>query len=283
MKKWGSFTLVMILTMLVLAACGNSSNTATTGNTDTTGAATTDNTASSGKAATLESVKASGKLRIGTEGTYAPFTFHDESGKLTGFDVDIATEVSKRLGVEPVFTEAAWDSLLGGLESKRFDTVFNEVGITEERQKTFLFSDPYIASKAVLIVRDDNTDIKSFADLKGKKSAQSLTSNLAQIAKDNGAEIVSVDGFTQAIGLLTSNRAQATINDNLSYLDLKKQQPDAPIKVVAEEANASQSGAIFNKGGEDLVQAVNKALKDMVDDGTYLKISEKYFGEDVSK
>ncbi len=83
--------------------------------------------------------------------------------------------------------------------------------------------------------------------------------------------------------MLTSNRAQATINDNLSYLDLKKQQPDAPIKVVAEEANASQSGAIFNKGGEDLVQAVNKALKDMVDDGTYLKISEKYFGEDVSK
>lgn len=283
MKKWGSFTLVMILTMLVLAACGNSSNTATTGNTDTSGAATTDNTASSGKVATLESVKASGKLRIGTEGTYAPFTFHDEAGKLTGFDVDIATEVSKRLGVEPEFVETQWDGMIAGLDAKRFDTVFNEVGINPERQEKYLFSSPYITSKAVLIVGQDNTDIKTFADLKGKKSAQSLTSNFGKTATENGAELVSVDGFPQAVELLASGRADATVNDNLSFLDLKKQQPDAPIKVVAEQEDASQSAAIFSKGSEDLVQAVDKALKDMMSDGTYLKISEKYFGEDVSK
>lgn len=283
MKKWGSLTLMLILTMLVIAACGNSSNTATTGSGSNEAATSNESTTSSSGAATLESVKASGKLRIGTEGTYAPFTYHDEAGKLTGFDVDIATEVSKRLGVEPEFIETKWDSMIGGLDSKRFDTVFNEVGITPERQEKYLFSDSYISSKAVLIVSESNTDIKSFADLKGKKSAQSLTSNLGKIAQENGAELVSVDGFNQAIGLLSSGRADATINDNLSFLDLKKQQPDLPIKVVAEEADASQSGAIFNKGSDDLVEAVNKALKDMQDDGTYLKISEKYFGEDVSK
>ncbi|MDQ1235227.1 cystine transport system substrate-binding protein [Paenibacillus sp. SORGH_AS306] len=284
MKKWGSFTLVMILTMLFLAACGNSSNTATTGNTDTTGAATTDNTASSGKAATLESVKASGKLRIGTEGTYAPFTFHDESGKLTGFDVDIATEVSKRLGVEPEFVETQWDGMIAGLDAKRFDTVFNEVGTSDPaRNAKYLFSTPYITSKAVLIVGQDNTTLKSFTDLKDKKSAQSLTSNFGKIATENGAQLVSVDGFPQAIELLASGRADATVNDNLSFLDLKKQQPEAPIKVVAEQTDASKSAGLFNKGSEDLVQAVDKALKDMMDDGTYLKISEKYFGEDVSK
>ncbi|WP_046213480.1 amino acid ABC transporter substrate-binding protein [Paenibacillus wulumuqiensis] len=283
MKKWGSLTLMLILTMLVIAACGNSSNTATTGSGTDQSVATTESAPASSGAATLESVKASGKLRIGTEGTYAPFTFHDESGKLTGFDVDIATEISKRLGVEPEFIETKWDSMIGGLDSKRFDAVFNQVGITPERQEKYLFSDPYIASKAVLIVPESNTDITSFADLKGKKSAQSLTSNLGKIAKSNGAELVSVDGFNQAIGLLTSGRADATVNDNLSYLDLKKQQPNLPLKVVAEEANASQSGAMFNKGSEDLVEAANKALKEMKDDGTYLKISEKYFGEDVSK
>ncbi|WP_411347686.1 amino acid ABC transporter substrate-binding protein [Paenibacillus sp. WLX2291] len=283
MKKWGSLTLMLILTMLVIAACGNSSNTATTGSGSNEAATSNESTTSSSGAATLESVKASGKLRIGTEGTYAPFTYHDEAGKLTGFDVDIATEVSKRLGVEPEFIETKWDSMIGGLDSKRFDTVFNEVGITPERQEKYLFSDSYISSKAVLIVSESNTDIKSFADLKGKKSAQSLTSNLGKIAQENGAELVSVDGFNQAIGLLSSGRADATINDNLSFLDLKKQQPDLPIKIVAEEADASQSGAIFNKGSDDLVAAVNKALKDMKDDGTYLKISEKYFGEDVSK
>ncbi len=281
MKKWSSLTLMLILTMLVIAACGNNANTATTGSGEQQ--AQSESSASTSGAATLESVKASGKLRIGTEGTYAPFTYHDESGKLTGFDVDIATEVSKRIGVEPEFIETKWDSMIGGLDSKRFDAVFNEVGITEERQQKYLFSDPYIASKAVLIVPESNTDIKSFADLKGKKSAQSLTSNLGKIAQQNGAELVSVDGFNQAIGLLSSGRADATINDNLSYLDLKKQQPDLPIKIVAEEANASQSGGMFNKGSEDLVKAVDKALSDMKADGTYLKISEKYFGEDVSK
>ncbi|MFD1883926.1 amino acid ABC transporter substrate-binding protein [Paenibacillus wenxiniae] len=281
MKKWSSLTLMLILTMLVIAACGNKANTATTGSTDQQ--TQTESSASTSGAATLESVKANGKLRIGTEGTYAPFTYHDESGKLTGFDVDIATEVSKRIGVEPEFIETQWDGMIAGLDAKRFDTVFNEVGITEERQQKYLFSDPYISSKAVLVVRQDNNDIKSFADLKGKKSAQSLTSNFGKIAEQNGAELVSVDGFPQAVELLASGRADATVNDNLSFLDLKKQQPDAPIKVVAEEANASQSGAIFNKGSEDLVQAVDKAMKDMVADGTYLKISEKYFGEDVSK
>ncbi len=281
MKKWSSLTLMLILTMLVIAACGNNANTATTGSGDQQAPAT--ESSSSSSTATLESVKASGKLRIGTEGTYAPFTFHDESGKLTGFDVDLATEVSKRLGVEPEFIETQWDGMIAGLDAKRFDTVFNEVGITPERQEKYLFSDPYISSKAVLVVKEDNTDIKSFADLKGKKSAQSLTSNFGKLAEQNGAELVSVDGFPQAVELLASGRADATVNDNLSFLDLKKQQPDAPIKVVAEESDASQSGAIFNKGSEDLVKAVDKAMKDMVADGTYLKISEKYFGEDVSK
>ncbi|MNX41305.1 L-cystine-binding protein TcyA precursor [compost metagenome] len=241
------------------------------------------NTSGKGAQTALEAVKASGKLRIGTEGTYAPFTFHDKAGKLTGFDVEIAEEISKRIGVQPEFVESGWDSLIAGLDAKRFDAVFNEVSITEERKAKYAFSDPYIVSKAVLIVRQDNTNIKKFADLKGKKAGQSLTSNLTKIAKENGAQIVAIEGFNQAIDLLTSNRIDATVNDGLSFLDLKKQKPDAPIKVVDTSSAASQSAGLFNKGANDLVTAANKALADMKSDGTYLKISQKYFGEDVSK
>ena len=125
--------------------------------------------------------------------------------------------------------------------------------------------------------------IKKFEDLKGKKSAQSLTSNLADIAKKNGAEIVQSDSFNQAIDLLASKRVDATINDSLSYLDLKKQKPDAPIKSVADYNNAEQSAVLFKKGNKELVDAVNKALADMKADGTYLKISKKWFDADVSK
>lgn len=231
----------------------------------------------------LETIKSEGKIRIGTEGTYAPFTFHDEKGNLTGFDVEISNEVAKRLGVEVEFVETKWDGMFAGLDAKRFDAVANQVSINPERQEKYDFSTPYITSRAVLIVSEDNQDIKTFEDLNGKKSAQSLTSDLGKIAKDNGAELVQVDGFNQAIDLIVSKRADATINDSLSFLDLKKQKPETPIKSVADYNNAQQSALLFNKGNDELVEAVNKAITDMKEDGTYLKISEKWFGTDVSK
>lgn len=231
----------------------------------------------------LDKIQAEGKIRFGTEGTYAPFTFHDSTGKLTGFDVEIAEEIAKRLGVEAEFIETKWDGIFAGLDAKRFDAIANEVSIRPDRLEKYDFSDTYIVSKAVLIVQESNNEMKDFADLKGKKAAQSLTSNLADIAKANGAEIVQIDGFNQAIDLLAAGRVDATINDSLSFLDLKKQKPELPIKVVAEQQDAAQMGIMFNKGNEELVDAVNKALAEMKADGTYLKISEKWFGTDVSK
>lgn len=231
----------------------------------------------------LEKIKAEGVIKIGTEGTYAPFTFRDKDEKLTGFDVEIAEEVAKRLGVKAEFIETKWDGMFAGLDAKRFDAVVNEVTIRPDRIEKYDFSEPYIVSKAVLIVNNDNNDIKSFDALKGKKSGQTLTSNFAELAKSYGAEIVQVDGFNQSVDLLTSKRIDATINDSLSYLDFKKQRPDAQIKVVAQQDTKDEQAILFNKGNKELVDAVNKALADMKNDGTYLKISEKWFGEDVSK
>lgn len=197
--------------------------------------------------------------------------------------MEIAEEVAKRLGVKAEFIETKWDGMFAGLDSKRFDAVANQVTIREDRLEKYDFSSPYIVSKAFLITNSETTDIKTFADLKGKKSGQSLTSNLADIAKSNGAEIVQVDSFNQAIDLLSSKRIDATINDSLSFLDFKKQRPDTPIQVVAELETKDESGILFNKGNAELVEAVNKALADMKADGTYLAISQKWFGEDVSK
>ncbi|MHC1681928.1 MAG: amino acid ABC transporter substrate-binding protein [Clostridiaceae bacterium] len=231
----------------------------------------------------LGQIKKEGKIRVGTEGTYAPFTFHDSEGKLTGFDVEIAEAIAEKLGVKAEFVETKWDGMFAGLDSKRFDIIVNEVGISDERKQKYDFSDPYILSKPVLIVANDNTTITKFEDLKGKKAAQTLTSNLGKIAQANGAEIVQIDGFNQAIDLIVSKRAEATVNDSLSFLDLKKQKPDTPIKVVAEGDNPDKNGIMLNKGNQELLDAINKALADIKADGTYLKISEKWFGQDVSK
>lgn len=234
------------------------------------------------QAATLASVKSAGELKMGTEGTYAPFTFHTISGDLTGFDVEIGRAIAQQLKVKPVFVESKWDGLIAGLDAKRYDVVINEVGITAERQKKYDFSSPYIVSKAVLIVKNTNDSIHQFADLKGKNSAQSLTSNYAQIARGYGAQLVNTDGFNQSIDLVVQGRADATVNDNLSYLDFKKHRPAAPVKVVASEDNASASGIMMRKDDGSLQAAINQALATLKQNGTYQKISNKYFGQDVS-
>src|SRR5690606_2858834 len=233
--------------------------------------------------AELADVKAAGVLRIGTEGTYAPFTYHDASGELVGFDVEIGREVAKRLGVEARFLEGRWDGLIAGIDANRYDAVINQVGITEERKAKYDFSEPYIASKAALIVKEGNDEIKGFDDLKGKKSAQSLTSNYAKMAEAAGAELVATEGFDQAIQLVVNGRADATINDSLSFYDFKKQQPNAPVEIAATQDEAAYSGIIVAKGQPELVAAINKALEEIKADGTYKQLSEKYFGVDVSQ
>jgi cystine transport system substrate-binding protein len=231
----------------------------------------------------LDAIKAAGVFRIGTEGTYAPFTYHDQSGKLVGFDVEIGEEIAKRLGVKAEFLEGKWDGLIAGLDANRYDAVINQVGITEERKGKYDFSDPYIASKAALIVREDNAEIKDFADLSGKRAAQSLTSNYGKMAEQAGAELIGTDGFDQSIALVVQGRADATINDSLSFLDFKKKQPNSPVKIAATEDEAAYSGVIVRKGDPELVAAINDALKEMKADGTYRKIADKYFGQDVSQ
>ncbi|GIN84261.1 amino acid ABC transporter substrate-binding protein [Heyndrickxia sporothermodurans] len=230
-----------------------------------------------------EQIKKKGEVTIGTEGTYSPFTYHDSTGKLTGFDIDIANEVFKRLNLKTKYIETKWDGMIAGLDANRYDLVANEVSIRSDRLKKYDMSDPYIVSKAVLIVGKDNHSIKSLYDLKGKKVGQSLDSNYRKMAENYGATNTVVDGFTQAIDLITSKRIDATINDSLSYLDLKKHQPNIPIKVVYEEKKATSNGFLFRKNSKELVDAVNGALAEIKKDGTYLKISKKWFGTDVSK
>jgi cystine transport system substrate-binding protein len=231
----------------------------------------------------LDQVKKVGVFKVGTEGTYAPFTYHDDSGALAGFDVEIAQAIAAKLGVKVEFVEGQWDGLIAGLDANRYDSVINEVGITEARKAKYDFSNPYIASKAVLIVRGDNTKVKTFDDLKGRKAAQTLTSNFGALATKNGAELVGADSFDQTVSLLIDGRADATINDSLSFLDFKKHKPDANVKIVAQQENADFSGVIIRKGEPQLLGAINKALADIKADGTYKKISDKYFGQDVSQ
>jgi cystine transport system substrate-binding protein len=230
----------------------------------------------------LDRIKAAGALAIGIEGTYPPYTYHDETNALTGFDVEIAKAIAEKLGVQAKFVESRWDSLIIGLDTKLWDVVINQVGLTAERKEKYDFSIPYTYTRGALIVRADDTSINAFSDLAGKKSAQTVTSNWARLAEQSGAELVGTDGFNQSIDLVLSGRADATINDDVTYYDYKKQHPDSLSKIAALAADTTASAVILAKNQPELLQAINNALTALQADGTLKALSVKYFGEDVS-
>jgi cystine transport system substrate-binding protein len=240
--------------------------------------------ASSSATGALAAVQKSGVLRIGTEGTYRPFSYHEGgSGPITGFDVDVAKAVAAKLGVKAQFEETQWDAIFAGLEAHRFDVIANQVSVTPERKAKYLFSAPYTVSKGVVVTKSTDSAITSFASLKGRTTAQSLTSNWYQLAQQDGAKVQSVEGWAQAVALVKQGRVDATINDQLTYLDYKKQTGAAGLKVAATTTDSSQSALTFAKGSSTLVTAANKALASLRADGTLARLSQKYFGADVTK
>ena len=222
-------------------------------------------------------------ILIGTEGTYEPFSYYDSHNKLVGYDVDVARAVFKKLGRKIQFVDAPWDSMLAAFNSGKTDVVFNQVGLTPERLKKYAMTKPYGYSHAVLVVAKDNTTINGFSDLKGKRGAQSLTSNYADMAKTFGATLVSTDGFSKSADLITQGRADATLNDDVAYYSYLKHKPNAALKIVTTQKTGMGSGAMFHKKDKKLAAQVTKAIEELRADGTLTKISVKYFGKDISK
>jgi len=242
--------------------------------------------AEAGADTSLADITEAGKIVVGTEGTYRPFTFHEGgAGDLTGYDVEIIEAVAEKLGVEVEYAETQWDAIFAGLDAGRFDLIANQVSINPEREAKYDFSDPYTVSPGVVIVAADNTDITSLADLKGKTTAQSLSSNWFTLAEENGATVEQVEGWAQSIALLEQGRIDATLNDKLTYLDYVTAKPASAdkIKVAAETDDPSRNAFVVAKGSTTLVDAINEALDELRADGTLAEISEKYFGADVSQ
>ena len=253
------------LAALTLAACGS------------------DSSSSESAADPVSALQEEGVLRVGTEGTYSPFTFHDKTtNELTGYDVEVVTAVAEELGVEVEFSETAFDAIFAGLEAERYDVVANQVSINDERKAQYDFSTPYTVSTGVVVTRADDSSVTALADVKGKTSAQSITSNFAETAEAAGAELEPVEGFTQAVTLLKQGRVDITINDNLAVLDYLKTTGDTSVKIAAETEDRTEQALAFRKDS-GLAEAASEALETLRADGTLTEISEKWFGEDVSR
>ncbi len=233
----------------------------------------------------LARIKEAGKMTVATEGTWAPWTYHDENDKLVGFDVEVAEAIAEKLGVEAEFIEGEWDGLLAGLEVGRYDIMANGVEITDERSEKYNFSLPYGYIRTAIIVRGDDDRIKSFDDLKGMTTANTISSTYAALAEEYGATPMGVDDLNQTIELLLAGRIDATLNAEVTFYDYMKEHPESGLKIAALTEEASLVAIPMPKGEEtgEFEAAVDKAIEELRKDGTLSKISVKYFGKDISQ
>ncbi|MFD1430301.1 transporter substrate-binding domain-containing protein [Lacticaseibacillus mingshuiensis] len=271
MKKTIIRTLASVAGLAVialgLAACGSSSS-------------------SSSKGDTVDSELVSkGKLTVGLEGTYAPYSYR-ANGKLTGFEVDLSKAIAKKLGLTADFKPTKWDSLIQGVGSGRFDISLNNITETPERAKAYSFSTPYVYSRYVLITKKGNKDITKIADIKGKKTADATGSDNEALAKKFGATVVPSQEFTTSLQLVKDGRADATINAVSAWSTYAKTEDTSAwtaTEIPSSDVPAAKIAALLNKKSTALTKAVNKAIKELREDGTLTKLSKQYFNADITE
>ena len=233
----------------------------------------------------LETIRERGTIIVGLEGDWAPWSYVDENDELTGYDVEVAKAIADKLGVEIQIVPGEWDGLFAGMDAGRYDMVVNGVEVTEERADKYDFSTPYAYIRTALIVKGDNDSIKTFEDLKGKKTANSIASTYMNLAESYGATCYGVSTLDETLTMVLQGRVDATLNAIVSFTDYMAQHPDSNLKVVATTEDASNVAIPMRKGDEtaSLREAVNKAIDELREDGTLSELSTRFFGEDISK
>lgn len=232
-------------------------------------------------------------LGVGTEGVYAPFTFTDGQGQLTGYDVEVVQELAARAGLEPRFLPTPWDGIFLGLEAKKFDLIANQIGKTPEREKKYLFTADYLISGAQIIVKADRAG--SFAGLEslaGLKVGTGVGSNYSKLLEefnkahpDKPIEVKYYDGnVTTVLQDIAAGRLDATVNDRLT-VGYSAKKLGVAVKLVGKPIALVPSHLVVRKDaeGEALVKKLDLALAALKKDGTLARLSVKWFGADYTR
>lgn len=227
-----------------------------------------------------------GEIVIACEGTYSPWNYIDENtDELMGYDVEVGAAIAEKLGLKPVFKTNLWDNLFMDLDNGANDLVIASVEPTEDRAEKYDFSTPYAYTRTVLVVREDNDKIKSFADLAGMTTCNTITSVYAMIAEANGATVLAVDDLGQTMEHVIQGRCDGTLNADTAFYDFLRAVPDAPLKIVDATDDPVTIVVPIPKGEEyaSLLAAVNQAIEELGEEGVLTELSMKYFGADLSK
>lgn len=217
-----------------------------------------------------------GKLLIATEGTYPPFSMRSPDGQLDGLEIRVGKEIAKRLNLEYTPVIIKWEALLVGLAADQYDFASDAMDITAERQKQVTFADGWLESGGRVVIHKDSP-IKSAADLKGKTVGVLVASTWAKLAEEHGATVKSYKAESDAMQDLVNGQVDAVITDSIAAA-YAIEQSKLPLTMTPDYLSHVQKGFPFKKGKPNLVKAVNKALADMIADGTYAKLTVPLVG-----
>ena len=268
--------------VLSLAACGGAK-------TETTAAETTaekkEETTTADTTAAETAEAAGGTLIVGFDQDFPPMGFVGDNGEYTGFDLDLAKEVASRLGLEYKAQPVAWDSKDMELESGNIDCIWNGFTITG-REDDYTWTTPYMANKQVFVVANDS-DIKSQADLAGKVAEVQADSSAEAALKENQdlantfGQLLTTPDYNTAFMDLEQGAVDAVAMDVI-VAGYQIKQRNADFKILDDSLSEEEYGVGFKKGNTELRDKVQGALEEMAADGTLAKISDEWFGEDVT-
>ncbi|MEF7609892.1 transporter substrate-binding domain-containing protein [Enterococcus casseliflavus] len=234
----------------------------------------------------LSKVEEAKTLVVATSGTLYPSSYYNDENELVGYDVDVAKEVAKRLGVEIAFKEYNVDGQVSSLTRGEADFAANDFGLTDERAEKFSLSTPIKYSFDSMIVRkSDDSGIASLEDLDGKKAAGEPNTSYMRLAESYGAELVTYDNATndQYLTDVANGRTDVILNDYYLQKMAVAALPDIPVKILEDVYfNPNETGFLFVKDHQALQEKVDAVLAEMKEDGRLKELAETYFQTDIS-
>ncbi len=229
-------------------------------------------------------------LIIGFDDTFVPMGFKDNNGEIVGFDIDLAKEVSKRIGKQVTFQPIDWSMKESELNSGKIDLIWNGYSITKERKEKVNFTNPYLENRQVIITLV-NSKINSKVDLKGMNvGAQNQSSAVDAINKEEellktfkDGKVYTFETNNEALMDLEAKRIDAVVADEILARYYINKKGEGKFKILNDDFGDESYGVGIRKGNEELLEKLNEAFEDIKKDGTAKKVSEKWFGQDIIK
>jgi ABC-type amino acid transport substrate-binding protein len=271
MKKFLVF--LLIVSLAALTACGSTSSEASQKNKE--------NNKTVERANALEKVKNSGKLVIGTTGNYRPFSYMDSNNKLIGYDIEWGNIIAEELGVKAEYVTGQFAGLIPGLVANKFDVILSGVNVTEERAKSIDFSESYAQDGAVAVVKKGANSVKSIKDIKGKIVGVNAGSAFEAVVRQIGGfkELKVYPGAAESFADLIAGRVDVVAIGLPAAAEYIQNSPSGKdIEITGEPFDVKQIGVAIPKGEAELKAEIDRIIKAKKEDGTYEKLSQKYFG-----